>query len=60
MIQGTIYRIMIGCPSDITEEVQIAKRIILKWSCTNAEAHQMVLLPLHWSDNSYPGVGQHP
>ena len=51
---------MIGCPSDITEEVQRAKRIILKWSCTNAEAHQMVLLPLHWSDNSYPGVGQHP
>lgn len=60
MIQGSIYRIMIGCPSDITEEVNIAKRIILKWSCTNAEAHQMVLLPLHWSDNSYPGVGQHP
>lgn len=51
---------MIGCPSDITEEVNIAKRIILKWSCTNAETHQMVLLPLHWSDNSYPGVGQHP
>lgn len=60
MIQGTIYRIMIGCPSDITEEIQIAKRVILKWSCTNAEAHKIVLLPLHWSDNSYPGCGQHP
>lgn len=60
MIRGNIYRIMIGSPSDIVEEVNIAKRIILKWSCTNAEVHQMVLLPLHWSDNSYPGVGQHP
>ena len=60
MTQGTIYRIMIGCPSDITEEVQIAKRIILKWSCTYAEAHNIVLLPLHWNDNSYPGVGMHP
>lgn len=60
MIQGNIYRIMIGCPSDIKEEVQIAKRIILKWTCTNAEAKQMVLLPLYWEDDAYPGYGAHP
>ena len=51
---------MIGCPSDIIEEVEVAKSVILKWSCTNAEVHNLVLLPLHWSDNSYPGYGQHP
>lgn len=51
---------MIGNPSDIKEEVQIAKNKILKWSCLNAEAHNIVLLPLHWSDNAYPGTGQHP
>ena len=60
MFTANIYRIMIGNPSDIKEEVQVAKNIILKWSCLNAEAHNIVLLPLHWSDNAYPGTGQHP
>lgn len=51
---------MIGCPSDIEAEVEIAKDIILKWSCMNAEARGIVVLPLHWKDNAYPGYGMHP
>ena len=60
MFQSNTYRIMIGNPSDIVEEVSIAKEVILKWSCLNAESHNIVLLPLHWTDNAYPGTGQHP
>lgn len=60
MFQSNTYRIMIGNPSDIVEEVGIAKEVILKWSCLNAESHNIVLLPLHWTDNAYPGTGQHP
>ena len=60
MFQSNAYRIMIGNPSDIVEEVSIAKEVILKWSCLNAESHNIVLLPLHWTDNAYPGTGQHP
>ena len=51
---------MIGCPSDIKKEVCIAKQVIIEWSCTNAELHNMAILPLHWSTDSYPVIGQHP
>jgi len=60
MFVGKVYRIMIGSPSDIEEEVSIAKNIILQWSCLNAETHNIVVLPLHWKENSYPGCGNHP
>ena len=60
MIRANIYRIMIGSPSDIVDEVMVAKKIILQWSCLNAEAHHIVVLPLHWKENAYPGVGKHP
>lgn len=51
---------MIGCPSDIKKEVDIAKDVIIEWSCINAELHNIILLPLHWSTDSYPIIGQHP
>ena len=51
---------MIGCPSDVKEEVVIAREVIRNWSETNAELHKMVLLPLHWSTNSFPEMGAHP
>ena len=44
-----VYRIMIGAPSDIKEEVQIAKDVINEWNYVHTELHHKVLLPLHWS-----------
>lgn len=60
MFIGRVYRIMIGCPSDVNKEVEIAKEVIVNWTDLNAEANGMVLLPLHWSSNSYPALGKHP
>lgn len=51
---------MIGCPSDVKKEVGVAKEVIANWTDLNAEANGMVLLPLHWSSNSYPVLGKHP
>lgn len=51
---------MIGAPSDIKEEVQIAKEVINEWNYVNTELHRKVLLPLHWSINVYPTCGKHP
>lgn len=53
MINARLYRIMIGCPSDIKDEVQIAKDVIMEWSVMNAETHSIALLPLHWRENSF-------
>lgn len=51
---------MLGSPSDVTKEINIAKDIIRNWSETNSEYSKIVLLPLHWSTNAYPEIGSHP
>lgn len=60
MYLAKVYKIMIGAPSDIREEIQIAKDVIQKWNSINSEYKRRVLLPLHWSDNAYPEMGIHP
>ena len=55
-----VYRIMIGAPSDIKEEVQIAKDVINEWNYVHTELHHKVVLPLHWSISAYPNSGKHP
>ena len=51
---------MIGAPSDIIEEVDIAINVINHWNYLNSEIQKVVCLPLHWSISSYPEVGRHP
>lgn len=51
---------MIGCPSDITEEKEVAFRVLNNWNNLNSEKNRIVLLPIHWSISSYPAVGKHP
>ena len=57
MYKASVYRIMIGCPSDVKDEVAIAKDVIVNWTEVNAESCGMVLLPMHWSTDSYPEMG---
>ena len=51
---------MIGCPGDIQEEVEIAKRVISRWTSIHAEQNGIVLLPINWETNAYPEQGAHP
>ena len=51
---------MIGAPSDIKEEIQVACKVINKWNNVYSESNQCVLFPLHWSFSSYPSSGSHP
>ena len=51
---------MIGAPSDIQHEIQIACQVVNKWNNINSESKQLILLPLHWSISSYPTSGLHP
>ena len=60
MYSANVYNIMIGAPSDIQDEIQIACQNIYKWNSINAEQSQLVLLPLHWSFSSHPSAGSHP
>ena len=60
MYQANVYRIMIGSPSDIKEEISIAREVLNNWNNLNSEKNRMVLLPIHWSISSYPAMGKHP
>lgn len=60
MYHSDVYNIMIGAPSDIVEEVSTTISVINQWNYFNSEATNIVLMPLHWSINSYPTYGAHP
>lgn len=60
MFAANTYKIMIGCPGDIKEEVDMAIKVIYHWTTLHAEQHSTVLLPIHWTTNSYPEHGAHP
>ena len=60
MYNANVYQIMIGAPSDIIEEIQMACETINRWNTLNSEQYKIVLLPLHWSINSYPLAANRP
>lgn len=60
MYQAKVYKIMIGAPSDIEEEVQVASDVLKHWNDLHSDQNKIVLLPLHWSFSSYPSMGNHP
>lgn len=60
MYQANVYKIMIGSPSDIKEEIAIAREVLNNWNNLNSEKNRMVLLPIHWFISSYPAMGKHP
>lgn len=60
MFTANVYRIMIGCPGDVQEEVQVARTVINHWTSLHAEQNGTVLLPINWESHSYPEQGAHP
>lgn len=61
MYKANVYNIMIGCPSDISkEEVNTIFDVIHSWNADNSHSMGIVLLPMHWSKNSYPIMGKDP
>ena len=60
MNQANVYKVMIGAPSDIKEEITIVEKVLQNWNSVHSEKQKIVLLPLHWSRDSYPSIGSHP
>ena len=56
MFQADVYKVMIGAPSDIQEEINIAINAIYHWNHIHAEKQKIMLLPLHWSISAYPAI----
>lgn len=52
--QATIYRVLIGSPSDVQEERRIARDTIYSWYDDNSKSTGVVLLPVLWETHSTP------
>lgn len=60
MFQANVYKIMVGAPSDVEPEVKTAFDVIQKWNYINAFSHKLILLPSHWTLDTYPTLSQKP
>lgn len=54
------YSILIASPSDVTEEREIAVKVIQEWNDLNSYSRKVVLLPLRWETHTAPEYGTRP
>lgn len=55
-----VYKVLIASPSDVSEERELAVRIIQEWNDMNSSEREIVLLPLRWESHSAPEYGKRP
>ena len=55
-----MYNVMIGAPSDITDEIKVVETIINEWNQLHSRKEKIVMLPLYWKHSSYPTTGTRP
>jgi hypothetical protein len=57
---ANVYNVMLASPSDATEELKIARDLILEWNHVNSFSRKIVLLPINWEFNSFSSFGDRP
>ncbi len=58
--QATVINVMIAGPSDVVEELEIARDVIYEWNFTDAEHSGVVAMPTGWGTHSMPEMGDRP
>lgn len=56
----TIYDLLISCPSDVKDEIQIIKDVVESFNNLIGQANNIQIITKHWSKNSYPESGGKP
>lgn len=57
---ATVYRILIGGPSDALEIRTKARDVLTEWNQLYSEDYGVILLPSNWEIDSWPAFGDHP
>lgn len=55
--RATVLKVMIASPGDVADERRIVTEAIHRWNDANADARQLVLLPVKWETHSTPQLG---
>ena len=56
----TQYDLLISCPSDVKEELNIINETISEFNRIYGIVNNMSIVAKHWYNDSYPGSGGHP
>ncbi len=52
----TVYDLLISCPDDVTEEINIIKKVVETFNRTFGLPNDIRIEPKHWSRDSYPPI----
>jgi hypothetical protein len=55
-----IIEIIIASPSDVAEERQIVRDVVMEWNAVHARHRSVALLPVSWETHSSPELGGRP
>ena len=58
--RAVVYRVMIGSPSDLSDERRAATDAVNEWNAQHADAEGSVLLPVKWETHAVPATGLRP
>jgi len=55
-----LFRVFVGAPSDVIQEVQTIEELITEWNRTHGPSAHSRLEFANWRTHSYPAVGKRP
>ena len=58
--RSKVYRVMIGSPSDLAEEREVATDAVNDWNVQNADGEGAALLPVKWETHAMPTSSVRP
>ncbi|MFB6253903.1 MAG: methyltransferase domain-containing protein [Halobacteriaceae archaeon] len=58
--EATVYRGLIASPSDVTEEREAAKDIIMRWNAAHSQRQEVIIEPVLWETHVAKDLGDNP
>ncbi len=58
--RATVYRVVVGSPSDVAEERIAVRDAIYSWNDNNSQRLGAVVMPVLWETHSTPEIGDRP
>ena len=60
MYEAKVFRVMMGAPSDIKEEIGVVRKYVNEWNPINSENRGIVIFPINWEMDCHPAAGIAP
>lgn len=57
---ANVYNVMLASPSDVTEELKVAREVIFEWNNVNSFSRKIVLHPINWEYSSFSSFSDSP